>query len=82
MTLQEIKDAVNDGKRVFWQQGNYEVKKHVGEELDIETLQHVPVENWSIVCSNNGHTIGLTWTDEVTINGKEKDFYLEGENAD
>ncbi len=81
MTLQEIKDAVIEGKRVFWKQSNYEVKKHEGEVLNFETLQHEPVTTWNIVCSNNGHTIGLTWTDEVTMNGKEEDFYI-GEGDD
>ncbi len=26
---------------------------------------------------DNGHIIGLTWTDGTTLNGKEEDFYVK-----
>ncbi len=79
MKLDEIKQAIADGKTVHWQQSNYTVEKQTGETLDVETLQYVPYEEYGIVCSNNGHTIGLTWTDGVTMNGKEEDFFIAEE---
>ena len=66
MNLAEIKAAVNDGKKVFWSNALYQVKKNIFPSGN---------ENWDIVCSSNGHRIGLTWTDEKTLNGKEEDFY-------
>ena len=33
-----------------------------------------------IKCVSNGHCIGLTWMDGVTLNGKECDFYLGVDN--
>lgn len=67
MTLDEIKAAVIAGKRVFWVSLNYEVLRHVGKN---------GAENWGIVCLGNGHTIGLTWLDGVTLNGKPEDFFI------
>jgi hypothetical protein len=67
MTLEEIKAAVNKGKKVFWSNSLYEVKKGVYPSGN---------EHWDIVCRSNGHSIGLTWTDEKTMNGKEDDFYI------
>lgn len=62
MKLQEIKNAVLSGKRVFWANKAYEVKfKH---------------DQWYIFCSLNEHIIGLTWQDGTTLNGKEKDFFI------
>ena len=29
-----------------------------------------------ITCTSNQHAIGLTWADNVTLNGKEKDFFI------
>ena len=63
MTLQEIKDAVNSGKNVCWKNEFYEVivdKKG----------------QWLIKCHMNGSCIGLTWSDDVTLNGKESDFFI------
>jgi hypothetical protein len=31
---------------------------------------------WLIVCSLNGYTMGLTWRDGVTMNGKESEFFI------
>jgi len=63
MTAQEIKQAVDNGKTVFWKQENYKVvKDNLGQYL--------------IECDNNGHCIGLTWTDGTTLNGKEEDFFI------
>lgn len=62
MTLNEIKQAVEAGKSVHWSNTGYQViKDNIGQ--------------WLIVCAN-GHAIGLTWADEVTLNGKEEDFFI------
>ena len=62
MTLQEIKQAVKEGKTVHWVNSRYTVK---GKDLD----------NLMIAC-DNGSAIGLTWLDGVTLNGKESEFYV------
>ncbi len=62
MTLEEIKSAVNSGKKVFYQNEAYEViVDKIGQ--------------WLIKCHINGSCFGLTWADDVTMNGKESDFY-------
>ncbi|HEY9490327.1 MAG TPA: hypothetical protein VIQ51_18450 [Chryseosolibacter sp.] len=68
MNLQEIKAAVNSGKTVCWNTGEYEVRKWESKT----TL----AEHWTIVCTSNNHAIGLTWADGVTLNGNEKDFFI------
>lgn len=68
MTLQEIKQALADGKKVCWSNELYDViKDRLGQYL--------------IVCNSNQYTIGLTWQDGVTMNGKEKDFFIKSETA-
>lgn len=64
MTLKEIKDAVLAGKRVCWADRNYEVI------LD-------SVGQWLIRCTDNGSCIGLTWRDDITMNGKPEDFFVD-----
>lgn len=63
MTLQQITDAVLQGNTVHWKSPSYEVIKDSKGQ-------------WFIACSN-GHSIGLTWADEVTLNGNEQDFYIK-----
>ena len=63
MTLQEIKQAIEQGKKVNWSNNLYEVIKDKNNE-------------YLIHCKGNGHCIGLTWRDGVTMNGNEKDFYI------
>lgn len=64
MTLQEIKDAIAEGRKVYHGNKNYEViQDKIGQYL--------------IVCSFNGYTIGLTHSDKQTMNGKEADFFSE-----
>lgn len=64
MNLAEIKQAIADGKRVFWSNTSYEViKDSIGQYLigyDIGGRK----ENY----------IGLTWQDGVTLNGDESEF--------
>jgi hypothetical protein len=62
MTTQEIKDAVNAGKPVYWCNPGYTVK------ID-------RYGRYSIIHSS-GHSIGLTHADGLTLNGKESDFYI------
>ena len=64
MTLQEIKNAVNDGKRVCWASTGYEVL-------------YDEVGQWLIWCRMNDNYIGLTHRDEVTLNGREDQFFID-----
>ena len=63
MTLDEIKRAVRAGKTVHWSNRAYRVV------LD-------SVGQWLIVCDLNGYCIGLTWTDDVTMNGEPEQFFV------
>lgn len=63
MNLQEIKQAIAEGKKVYWSDLSYQVIKANDEYL--------------IKCNNNNHCIGLTWADGVTLNGKESDFFTK-----
>ncbi len=67
MTLQEIKDAVTEGKTVCWAQDNYIVENWKN--------------GLHIVCQNNKNAIGLTHKDGITMNGNEEDFYIKGEKT-
>ena len=63
MTLIEIKQAVDVGKKVYWKTLRYEAVKSK--------------DDYSIVCESTGSYIGLAWTDGTTLNGKEEDFFIE-----
>ena len=64
MTADEIRKAVDDGKDVRWATDNYRVVKDVkGQYL--------------IVSQQNQHCIGLTWSDNQTLNGKPVEFYIK-----
>lgn len=66
MNLQEIKQAIADGKKVKWASDAYDViKDNIGQYL--------------IICNLNEYTIGLTHQDKITMNGKEDQFYIENE---
>jgi hypothetical protein len=62
MTLTEIKNAVLSGKKVCWHNPAYEV---IIDNKNQWMIKHIA-----------GHCIGLTWADDVTMNGKEEDFKL------
>lgn len=64
MTLQEIKIAIKAGRTVCWKAKNYVVK---GGDI----------ENLSIVCTNNNHSIGLTNMAGDKLNGEECDFFID-----
>lgn len=62
MNLEQIKQAIADGKKVYWASALYEVIKNSRGE-------------YNIICKSNNHSIGLTWADGKTLNGKESDFF-------
>lgn len=62
MTLSEIKTAIAAGKKVCCNNTSYSViQDGDGQYL----IRHI-----------NGHCIGLTWQDDVTMNGNENDFFI------
>ena len=63
MNIQEIKTSVESGLVVHWATEAYRVIKTGGGR-------------WLIKCDINGHCIGLTWTDGVTMNGDENQFFV------
>lgn len=66
MTLEQIKQAIAEGKKVYWASLAYDViKDDVGQYL--------------IKCNINGSCVGLTWRDGITMNESEDDFFtMEG----
>lgn len=60
MTVDQIKENVNKGVDVFWQNSFYKVVKSGDDYL---------------IKGNNGHCIGLTWSDGITLNGNEEQFF-------
>ena len=62
MNLQQIKQAIADGKQVFWASPAYSV---IRDKCD----------KYLIHCTINNSYIGLTWLDGVTLNGKEEEFF-------
>jgi hypothetical protein len=68
MTLQEIIQAMKEGKTIHWGNEGYTI---VGNPNEVNSLL--------IKCGFNGHCIGLTWLDGVTMNGKEEDFFVNAE---
>lgn len=68
MTLEEIKQAVDDGKTVCWSHSGYEVIKSIRGE-------------YYVLCKRNNDAVGLTRQDG-TLECKESDFFiLEPETA-
>ncbi|CAH7389565.1 hypothetical protein VCHA53O466_50022 [Vibrio chagasii] len=58
-----IKKAVDEGKAVFWASSNYKViKDSIGQYL--------------IHSQFNDNFTGLTYADEITLNGDISDFYM------
>lgn len=64
MNVLEIKRAIDEGLKVCWSSLDYQVRKTPG------------TDSYFISCSSTGHTIGLTWADGKTLNGKEDDFFV------
>lgn len=63
MTVEEIKAAVDAGKKVYCGNRGYVVEKWA--------------DGYNIVFKANNHAIGLTWKDGVTLNAKEEDFFTD-----
>jgi len=64
MNLAEIKQALSDGKCVYWNSKNYKIKSdHIGQLI--------------IHCALSEARINLINTDGETLNGKAEDFYIE-----
>ena len=63
MNAQEIKQLVDEGKTVCWSNQGYVVTK---DSLGQYFIKFIP----------NGHVIGLTWLDGVTLNGAPEDFFV------
>lgn len=62
---QTLRDLVDAGLEVCWSHDGYRV-------------EHWPInDEYVIRCTSNDHAIGLTWTDNVTLNGDRLDFYAE-----
>ena len=72
MKLHEIKKQVNLGKIVFCGNTANQVKKVIGYWG----------EQWLIVNKYNDYAIGLTHKDNITLNAKEKDFFMKGQKND
>lgn len=64
MTVDEIKQAVREGKKVYWEHDGYIVINPKGGD------------QWLIKCLLNDSYIGLTWLDGKTLNGKESSFFI------
>lgn len=63
MTLDEIKQAVQSGKAVYWANGNYRVLcDSIGQ--------------WLIHSKCNDCYWGLTHRDGVTVNGEPGEFFI------
>lgn len=71
MTLNEIKTAVRDGKKAYWSTSTYEVINPIKSPTFDENE-----EQWLIRCKANGSCIGLTHRDNITMNGKESEFFI------
>jgi hypothetical protein len=64
MTLEEIKQAIDDGKTVHWSNPGYVVvKDKLGQYL--------------IKCTSNEHCVGLTHQDG-TLSDKPEKFFVKG----
>lgn len=64
MTIDEIKKAIDAGQKVYWCNRGYQViKDSIGQFL----IKFIP----------NGHCIGLTGQDGVTLNGEPDEFFVD-----
>jgi len=68
MTLEEIKNAVLEGKTVYCGNTNYKV---IRSKIAFDEYEFL------IVCQSNGYTVGLTWKDGFTMNGQESEFFIK-----
>ena len=73
MKLNEIKEAVLAGKAVHWKNGSY--------RGIFDPTRGSVVAGFLIECVLNGDCIGLTWTNGVTMNGEESDFFVAAQEV-
>ena len=62
MTFDEIKKAIDEGKKVKWSSSIYDVEKHG--------------KYYYVVCSVNGYTTGLGVENGKLKNERPSDFYI------
>ena len=79
MNLQDISAAVDRGDTVHWQSTYYRVVKGPSHP-DTPDGGCNPALHY-LINGRNGSSIGLTWTDGVTLNGKEEDFFISSDEA-
>ena len=63
MNAAEIRTAVDAGLVVHWSNASYRVIRDSSGQYLIQ-------------CESNGHCVGLTWLNGVTLNGEPGDFYV------
>lgn len=73
LTYDQIAAAVDAGRSVHWQCDDYTVRKGPSHP-DTPGGGCNPALRYTIDHAS-GHSIGLTWRDGRTLNGKECDFY-------
>ena len=64
MTLEEIKEATNDGVTVYWKSDIYKVIKDKNKE-------------YLVVCTLNDNVIGLQNKKTGELIGSKQDFYIK-----
>ena len=69
MTLEEIKEAIDNGINVYWKNKGYKVIKD-------------KCNQYLIVYYPNNYAIGLTWNGGITMNGNEEDFFIDNTSID
>lgn len=69
MNLQEIKDALAAGKRVFWSNRAYEVIHDTKNGCNQYLIVYMHG-------TDRANCIGLTWQDGVTMNGRPEEFFI------
>lgn len=73
MTYEQIAAAVDSGRTVHWQTADYTVRKGPSHP-DNPGNGCNPALRYTIDHAS-GNSIGLTWRDGTTLNGKECDFF-------
>ncbi len=71
-TISEIKEAVCNGKTVYWKNTNYEVRKFYFPKRK--------VSEFYVCCLSNKSAFGLTYENEdgeEILNGKLEDFFIQ-----
>ena len=63
MTLNEIKQAVDNGTKVYWSNPSYEVIKDKNGQ-------------YLIVRKSTGFAMSLTWADGTILSGKEYEYFI------